>query len=318
MGKGVLVVLLFEVVFLAFNPKHVCGDNFLKDQDDSNILDQFENMHGGIDQPKDEDLYDDENWDEKFDDDGLDADEIKAINANIEYEDAARDTMLKFSAELRKRKGATHDVTNAFLKVVGGFEKEIAEFHATQRRRRVRPSTIKKLDSLIEEAAKNKKASVKILRSLTSQGLFLTQLERSGRKRGVDSLKLGARKFLKRLETKIGDEEFKDLLAVDGEVTLIFAIDDTGSMYDEIAAAQAISESIVKSRNKDAANVDYILSPFNDPGKFSKVILLFILQLVGHLTSISIAFLSLYFVVELSLASLSILRSVEFLRSRMC
>ena len=50
-----------------------------------------------------------------------------------------------------------------------------------------------------------------------------------------------------------------------GQVTLMFAIDDTGSMKEEISAAKKIAISIVNEQR--AEPVDYILSPFNDPGK---------------------------------------------------
>ena len=52
-----------------------------------------------------------------------------------------------------------------------------------------------------------------------------------------------------------------------GQVTLMFAIDDTGSMRDEIAAVKKIASSIVNQQR--AEFVDYILSPFNDPGMHS-------------------------------------------------
>ena len=46
----------------------------------------------------------------------------------------------------------------------------------------------------------------------------------------------------------------------------MFAIDDTGSMADEIQAAKDIATHIVNYRRPNL-EVDYILlSPFNDPG----------------------------------------------------
>ena len=52
-----------------------------------------------------------------------------------------------------------------------------------------------------------------------------------------------------------------------GQVTLMFAIDDTGSMREEISAAKKIATSIVNEQRVEP--VDYILSPFNDPGMHS-------------------------------------------------
>ena len=49
------------------------------------------------------------------------------------------------------------------------------------------------------------------------------------------------------------------------KTTLMLAIDDTGSMADEIQAAKDIATHIVNYRRPNL-EVDYILSPFNDPG----------------------------------------------------
>ena len=49
-------------------------------------------------------------------------------------------------------------------------------------------------------------------------------------------------------------------------MTLMFVIDTTGSMGDEIASAGAIVKRIIKEVRD--YEVDFILSPFNDPGKF--------------------------------------------------
>ena len=54
------------------------------------------------------------------------------------------------------------------------------------------------------------------------------------------------------------------VLSVQGDSTLIFAIDTTGSMGEDIQAAKAIAKEII-SVTRDS-EVDYILSPFNDPG----------------------------------------------------
>ena len=53
-------------------------------------------------------------------------------------------------------------------------------------------------------------------------------------------------------------------MSVNGDVTLMFAIDDTGSMSGEIGAAKDIAKAIVNQARDE--KVHYILSPFNDPG----------------------------------------------------
>ncbi|XP_046850766.1 von Willebrand factor A domain-containing protein 7-like [Xenia sp. Carnegie-2017] len=72
------------------------------------------------------------------------------------------------------------------------------------------------------------------------------------------------RSFLGNLKQTIGASAFNDLFAMHGQVTLMFAIDDTGSMREEIQGAKNLATAIVNMQR--AEPVDYILSPFNDPG----------------------------------------------------
>ena len=51
--------------------------------------------------------------------------------------------------------------------------------------------------------------------------------------------------FLGNLRRSIGDAAFNELLAMQGQVTLMFAIDKTGSMQKEIDTAKKIAQSIV-------------------------------------------------------------------------
>ena len=71
--------------------------------------------------------------------------------------------------------------------------------------------------------------------------------------------------FLKSIKDDIGEQKFNELMLADGGATLIFAVDTTGSMADEIAAARGIANAIINMPRKFP--VDYILSPFNDPGE---------------------------------------------------
>ena len=71
--------------------------------------------------------------------------------------------------------------------------------------------------------------------------------------------------FLKSIKKDIGDKKFDDLMLVNGGATLIFTVDTTGSMKDEIDAARSIANSIITMPRKFP--VDYLLSPFNDPGE---------------------------------------------------
>lgn len=62
--------------------------------------------------------------------------------------------------------------------------------------------------------------------------------DRSGRKRRTATYEIPAQSFMKSVEDKLGPTAFNDLLGVNDDVTLVFAIDDTASMGDEIQAAK--------------------------------------------------------------------------------
>jgi hypothetical protein len=70
--------------------------------------------------------------------------------------------------------------------------------------------------------------------------------------------------FLGGVRKDLGSSYFSALFSMQGEVTLMFAIDSTGSMSEDITAAKKIATYII--HKKRAELVDYILSPFNDPG----------------------------------------------------
>ena len=72
--------------------------------------------------------------------------------------------------------------------------------------------------------------------------------------------------YLKSIKNDIGEKKFNELMLVDGGATLLFTVDTTGSMKDEIQAAKSIANSIIRMPRKFP--VDYILSPFNDPGSY--------------------------------------------------
>ncbi len=69
--------------------------------------------------------------------------------------------------------------------------------------------------------------------------------------------------MVNKVEQSIGSDRFKELMALNGGVTLSFAMDTTGSMSSEINEVNEIAALIVNEPRESA--VDYILSPFNDP-----------------------------------------------------
>lgn len=71
--------------------------------------------------------------------------------------------------------------------------------------------------------------------------------------------------MFKKLRAILDQTEFDILLGISGDVSLIFVIDTTGSMGDEIEAAKEIARAIA-AHQRDAP-VNFILSPFSDPSK---------------------------------------------------
>ena len=69
------------------------------------------------------------------------------------------------------------------------------------------------------------------------------------------------------IKAEIGKDKFERFIGKQNgnKATLMFAVDDTGSMYQEIQAVKDITTYIVKDPRPNL-EVDYILSPFNDPG----------------------------------------------------
>ena len=70
--------------------------------------------------------------------------------------------------------------------------------------------------------------------------------------------------FLRSLQKRVGRVAFDSFMAVQGDVSLMFVIDTTGSMRDEIEAAKNIANDIINYKRKVPIK-EYILSPFNDP-----------------------------------------------------
>lgn len=102
-------------------------------------------------------------------------------------------------------------------------------------------------------------------RKSIGHGLYtVMQLDkRSDRKRRFSTS--AVKTFMDSMKKELGNSAFDTFMSVKGEVTLMFAIDNSGSMGDEIQAAKDIATSIIDHPRKE--KVDFILSPFSDPGK---------------------------------------------------
>ena len=70
--------------------------------------------------------------------------------------------------------------------------------------------------------------------------------------------------FLGRLRQRVGNNNFDSFMAVQGDVSLMFVMDDTGSMSNEIKAVKSMAIDIMNYDRQAPINL-YILSPFNDP-----------------------------------------------------
>eukprot|EP00112_Aurelia_sp_Birch-Aquarium-sp1_P016812 Seg3841.3 transcript_id=Seg3841.3/GoldUCD/mRNA.D3Y31 product="von Willebrand factor A domain-containing protein 7" protein_id=Seg3841.3/GoldUCD/D3Y31 len=67
------------------------------------------------------------------------------------------------------------------------------------------------------------------------------------------------------IKAMLGDV-YDKMQNLDGRVTLAFAIDTTGSMWDEINSAKKIARYVIDNvPKKSGMEVEYVLAPFNDP-----------------------------------------------------
>ena len=73
--------------------------------------------------------------------------------------------------------------------------------------------------------------------------------------------------MMQSIKAEIGKDKFERFIGNQNgnKATLTFAVDDTGSMFKEIQAVKDIATYIVNYRRPNL-ELDYILSPFNDPG----------------------------------------------------
>lgn len=152
--------------------------------------------------------------------------------------------------------------SNKFLEALDQIERAVYEAQAAGSRYHHSSSRLAKIKANIKLATQ--KRNYLFARKALGHGLYtVIQLnKRSGRKRRAATT--AVKNFMDSIKADLGDASFDTFMSVNGDVTLIFAIDDTGSMGDEIQAAKDIAKAIVNKPRDDT--VDYILSPFNDPG----------------------------------------------------
>ena len=163
------------------------------------------------------------------------------------------------------KQAMTKSNSNKFAQVVHDIEKALV--HA-QGFRHVKHNVhrVVQLRRLIKTAVQ--KRSYRFARKCIGEAMFTIHKideQQKGKGRGKRSTSsLTSKDFLQNVNKTIGASEFSKLLAMEGDVTLMFAIDDTGSMREEIQEAKKIAKSIIDQPR--TIPVEYVLSPFNDPG----------------------------------------------------
>lgn len=154
---------------------------------------------------------------------------------------------------------SVYQPSNKFLEIINEIEKAVANAGAADTRLRNNERTRATLSRLLENAIKSK--SYKYARDVLGKVLHLLSSESSRRRKR--SPENEGKTFLHELRKTLGNETFDSFMAVDGDVSLIFVVDDTGSMSGEIEAVKKIATAVVNYERESP--VDYILSPFNDP-----------------------------------------------------
>ena len=157
--------------------------------------------------------------------------------------------------------------SNKFLEAINDIERAVAKAKASGFR--YRKETFNKLKGLLARAIRSK--SYKYAREVLGKIMYLLSTKSSAPRRSKrttsgdkTSPETEGGNFLQDLRKKLGASVFDSFMAVQGDVSLMFAIDNTGSMSEEIQAAKNIAIDII-NYPRNATVKKYILSPFNDP-----------------------------------------------------
>jgi len=149
--------------------------------------------------------------------------------------------------------------SNKFLEAINGIERAVANARASGVR--YSEATLAKLKRILVTAIRSK--SYKYAREVLGQIMYLLSTKTSPPGRRKRSSQNEGGEFLQGLRQQVGSSTFDSFMAVQGDVSLMFVIDDTGSMGNEIQATKNIAIDIINYPRQ--APVEYILSPFNDP-----------------------------------------------------
>lgn len=154
--------------------------------------------------------------------------------------------------------------SNKFLEALNAIERGVADAKAAEKWNNDAQNVQPKAGSttnILKLAVQNRMFQY----ARNKLGRTLYHLEQSTTKRPKRSTQTEASSFMSDLKKKLGSEKFDEFMAVMGDVTLMFAIDTSGSMSDDIDTAKKIAVDVINYPRKNP--VSYILSPFNDPGR---------------------------------------------------
>lgn len=152
--------------------------------------------------------------------------------------------------------------SKTFFDAITDIEVGVAQARNAGPRVRYSEKKIKTIKNTITLAVD--KRMYQFARQRLGQALFLIddhnskRTSRSKRSTGPDTSS-----FIETLKRSLGDDKFDKLMAVRGDVTLMFSIDTSGSMRGEIEAAKRMAIDVVTYPRENPVN--YILSPFSDP-----------------------------------------------------
>lgn len=168
---------------------------------------------------------------------------------------------------VRQRKTYRRRTTpsNKFLEALSAIDRAVADANANKQWLKYSTPKINALKTTISSAAR--KRMYQFCRHRLGEAFFLIQNARASKRRiHRRSTQTQASSFINDLKQTMGNTRFDEFMGVMGDVTLMFAIDTTGSMADEIEKAKKIAIDVINYPRENP--VSYILSPFNDPCKF--------------------------------------------------
>ncbi|XP_057291700.1 hemicentin-1-like [Hydractinia symbiolongicarpus] len=177
----------------------------------------------------------------------------------------AQELVEKFLKSFHKTEYPDKTPSGKFYKAIFDIQKAVAEEFIS-----VDPSTkgktveerLKDLESFLKVATEG--GSIDFARATLGKGLFTFMKKKIKDGLPIDEIDKAADGYLKSIKDEIGEQSYNQIISSQGDSTLMFAMDTTGSMKDEITASKAIAKSIIDATRD--FEVDYILSPFNDPG----------------------------------------------------